>query len=300
MEERGYLTIAIGKYYYWLAQNLYSSYLLTQKERLPFAVITDKHGKYKFEGVFDYVIEVVASNNGFETKLDMVSLSPFERTIFIDADTLLTKDISYWWQIFDDSGEDVSVFVNSWRKEGLTEPLLSEKAKKKYNLDRYLRFNGGVYYFRNTNRARVIFQRAKALLDTYTEDEQPLFNGKPGDEPCMEIALLENGVFGVQTPDKSQMYCTPNMSLIDINIHERYCHCVKNEEDVFPSAMHFGTKLTLGMLYRKEVIRIKLELAGIPTRVWAIVEFVCLNAYRLKNRALIVYAGILRILRTKK
>lgn len=71
---------------------------------------------------------------------------------------------------------------------------------------------------------------------------------EPGDEPCMEIALFENGVFGVQTTDKSQMYCTPNMSLIDINIHDRYCHCMKNGEDVFPSAMHFDIKLTLGRL----------------------------------------------------
>ncbi len=300
MEERGYLTVATGKYYYWLAQNLYNSYILTQKERMPFAVITDKHGKKKLENVFDYVIEIVPSNNGFETKLDMGSLSPFKRTIFIDADTLLTKDISYWWKLFDNSGEHVSVFVNSWRKAGLAEPLLSEKAKKKYNLDRYLRFNGGVYYFRNTNKAHAVFHRAKSLLSTYKEDGQPLFNGKPGDEPCMEIALLENGVFGVQTTDKSQMYCTPNMSLIDINIHERYCHCVKNGEDVFPSAMHFGTKSTFGKQYRKEVIRIKLELMRIPKQFWPIVELLYLTACGIQTSIMSICSGINRILRIKK
>lgn len=280
--KKGYLKIATGNYYHWLAKNLYNSYLLTQEEKLPFAVITDRKGQKKLYKYFDSVIEIVPTKNGFETKLNIDELSPFEKTIFIDADTLLTKDIYYWWDLFETSRESVSVFVNSWKRAGLSEPLLSEKAKKKYGLNRYLRFNGGVYYFDKSIESHAIFSRAKDVLKTYYDDEQPLFNGKPGDEPCMEIALLENGVYGVETSDKSQMYCTPNMSLIEINTQKRYCHCVKNEEDVYPSALHFGTNMTFGLQYRREVIRIKLELKKIPKQIWSVVEFIYITTYKLR------------------
>jgi hypothetical protein len=56
----------------------------------------------------------------------------------------------------------------------------------------------------------------------------------------------------------------------------------KKKEDVYPSALHFGTNMTLGLQYRREIIRIKLELKKIPKQIWLVVEFICITTYKLQ------------------
>lgn len=49
---RGFITVATGDYYCWLAQNLAMSYRLFSEQKYPLYVITDKTGGGQIEKIF--------------------------------------------------------------------------------------------------------------------------------------------------------------------------------------------------------------------------------------------------------
>lgn len=263
--QRGFLTVATGDYFHYLAINMRNSYHYSQKQKYPLGVITDPDGAELLRNYFDNVIVIQEKNDGYINKLRIQALSPYEETIFIDADTLIVRDISDWWDAFEESGYDVAVW--GWNCE-ISSPrcgkLISSKAAEKYGITRYIGFNGGVYYFKKTAMAERIYARAMELLDSYIDDEQYLFNGKMGDEPVMAIALLENGVYGIEDPERKRMFCTPGMENLKIDILSHKCSFTKYDYSVTPAVMHWGTEETKKPTYRREVCILNLYLKKVP------------------------------------
>lgn len=266
---RGFITVATGEYYHYLAINMLNSYKYSQTTVFPFAVITDPGGEAMLRDHFDEVIVIREVDAGFVNKLKIQELSPFDETIFIDSDTLIVRDISDWWEEFEKSGFDVTVW--GWNVP-IASPrvgkLISAKSIEKYHIDRYIGFNGGVYFFKNNDNARRIFQRAKALLDTYIEDEQYLFGGQKGDEPVMAVSLIEHGVYGMEDPEKKRMFCTPGMRKLKINLLRNKCTFIKYDYQVFPAVMHWGSSRTHQPTYRREVMILDLYNKKVP-------KFIC-------------------------
>lgn len=265
---KGFLTVATGDYFHYLAINMRNSYHYSQKRKYPLCVITDPDGEAILREYFDDVVVIPQKNDGYINKLRIQSLSPYDETIFIDADTLIVRDISDWWEVFEKSCFDVAVW--GWNVP-IDSPragkLISEKAAQKYGITRYIGFNGGVYYFKKTPKAAAIYSRAMELLDCYIEDEQHLFNGKKGDEPVMAIALIENGVYGVEDPDKKRMFCTPGMSNLKIDLLAGKCSFQKYDYMVYPAVMHWGTGETYKPVYRREIRILNSFLAKKPRSI---------------------------------
>lgn len=263
--ERGFLTVATGEYFHYLAVNMRNSYHYSQKKKYPLCVITDPDGEPLLREYFDDVVVIQEKNAGYLNRLKVQALSPYDETIFIDADTLIVRDISDWWDVFGNSGYDVAVW--GWNCE-ITSPrcgkLISQKAAQKYGITRYIGFNGGVYYFKKTEKAARIYARAVELLDTYIEDEQYLFNGKMGDEPVMAVALLENDIYGVEDPQKERMFCTPGMHNLKIDLLAGKCTFIKYDYRVNPAVMHWGTGDTKKPVYRREVQIMNMYQKGYP------------------------------------
>lgn len=263
--KKGFLTVATGEYFHYLAINMRNSYHYSQKQKYPLAVITDPDGEVLLRHYFDDVIVIPEKDAGYINKLRIQSLSPYDETIFIDADTLIVRDISDWWDVFGGSGFDVAVW--GWNCD-ISNPrcgkLISPKAAEKYGITRYIGFNGGVYYFKKTPKAEHIYARAMELLDSYIEDEQYLFNGKMGDEPVMAVALLENGVYGIEDPDKKRMFCTPGMRNLKIDLLTGKCTFTKYDYQVWPAVMHWGTLETKKPTYRREVRILNMYLNKFP------------------------------------
>ena len=95
MLKRGFVTIATGKYYCWLAENLIMSYRLFSDTKYPMYVITDKEGEKRLKKLFDGVIVVDDATYGWVDKILVYKNTVFEETIFLDADMHITKDISF-------------------------------------------------------------------------------------------------------------------------------------------------------------------------------------------------------------
>lgn len=189
MKNKGFVTVATGHdRYYEMAANLLRSYRGRGRGTYPFALICDRENE--FSALFDDVVVVEDFSCSTVDKL-LIRHSPYEETIFLDADTLILENIDDLWDIFKDQ-DDVSVF-------GCTLPLDSRDGWFTYEgSGRYqprvkylLSMNGGIYYFRNTERARQVFRDALAVIDDYAGIDFKYFD-TPQDEPLMAMAMVIN------------------------------------------------------------------------------------------------------------
>lgn len=186
---RGFATVATGsEYYYQLAANLYLSYKKRAEGKYPFALICDRENA--FSALFDHVVVVDHFRRSTVDKLLMWN-SPYEETVFLDADTLILDDINDLWDIFENQ-DDVSAF-------GCTLPLDSQKGwftyegsgRYKSQVKYLVSMNGGIYYFRKTPRAERVIQNAIEVIEDYSTIDFKYFS-TPQDEPLMAMAMVIN------------------------------------------------------------------------------------------------------------
>ncbi len=187
-QRKGFVTIATGQErYYKLARNLLHSYRLFAKDPFPFAIISDRENEYTSE--FDKVIVISDASNSYNDKLKLFRELPFEETIFIDADSLAYGDLNTWWDIFCDAG-DFSLFGYAWRDLNCGRGWFIPSGMKQHGTDISFipDFNGGVYYMRNTDACRHVFEIAINCEKNYHDYS---FNGfaDPADEPLLALGM---------------------------------------------------------------------------------------------------------------
>lgn len=187
MSTRGFVTIATGsERYYKMAFELLRSYRRYTVEKIPFAIICDQENNYTKE--FDQVILLEHANCSYMDKLLLYRYLPYDETIFIDADPLILSDPSGIWEDFADQ-DDVSCY-------GCTYALDSKQAwftydgcgKYKDSIEFLVDLHGGIYYLRNTERCRNIFEKAIELAEEYSLYGFRNFE-KPADEPVLAMSL---------------------------------------------------------------------------------------------------------------
>lgn len=186
---KGFVTVATGnEKYYRLAQNLYLSYKKRGNGKYPFALICDRENE--FSAMFDDVVLVQNIRKSTVDKL-LMQHSPYDESIFIDADTLVLHCIDDLWDVFRNQ-DDVSVF-------GCTLPLDSERGwftyagsgKYKSQIKYLISMNGGIYYFRKTKKAEQVFHKAIEIIDDYSTIDFKYFS-QPEDEPLMAMSMVLN------------------------------------------------------------------------------------------------------------
>ena len=118
MNKSGFLTLAIGKEYIKCAAMLARSIKLTQLYFNEIVLITDGSDIIDPEDqVFDDVIIVPKESDIWQTRSEIWKYSPFECTMFIEADMLLTSDISLWFNMARNSQLLVTQSVRNYRNE---------------------------------------------------------------------------------------------------------------------------------------------------------------------------------------
>ena len=140
--KRGFITVATGDYYCWLAENLVMSYKLFSEAKYPMYVMTDKKGEKRLKKVFDGVIVLDKPYFSFMDKMMVYQNSPFEETLFIDADSDIVSDISLLFDVFNDNGSEVSC-VGAIRKiSEKNKPVhFGDKVIRLFGLDSFVAFN---------------------------------------------------------------------------------------------------------------------------------------------------------------
>ena len=187
--EKGFATVATGdEKYYKLAYNLCVSYRKRGRGIFPFVLICDKDTKYN-----SYFDDVVIIEDTTHTTLDkmLIRYSPYDETIFFDADTLILDSVDDLWDIFSEQ-EGVSAF-------GCKLPLDSQKGwftfagsgKYKSQIKYLISMNGGIYYVKKGELAFKVFDKAQELIHEYNTIDFKYF-AQPADEPIMAMAMVLN------------------------------------------------------------------------------------------------------------
>jgi hypothetical protein len=259
--ETGILLIAQGKQRYFnMAVNLVKSLRLNHG-LLPVALVTDHPVSEKEKQLFDHIIPIdPAYGTGFSQKMRMYGYSPFSQTLFIDVDCLVVNSLS---EILEGlSKQDVCV-LGTKKFQGPLVGTTVEKLRLVYpQIDGLPVFNGGVYYFKKNERAKAIFDFALHIFhDRYNELGLHLFNGKPGDEPVMTIALAHYACEPFDDNGKGMYTPVGQSGIFRMDILKKYCSFVKHGKTVEPVIMHFGGGYPEAFHYRREMAKINLYLA---------------------------------------
>ena len=209
---QGVVLIACGHYTYgnW-AYNL-SMGLKQTDSNTKITLLWKGNAKQQLEryiSIFDQVIEIndeYITRNGLESilrsKVCLYDLSPYDETIFIDADVMWfpNKPIS---QLFDQL-KDVEITIGNRGKTDLsTDPRLiwskPEEMRAIYGNVEIYNLSSEFIYFKKTDKVKEFFDIAKQAFDN-PGVEYTRFAGGVADELAFQIAMIKTGIIPHKTP----------------------------------------------------------------------------------------------------
>ncbi|WP_137680690.1 hypothetical protein [Aurantiacibacter suaedae] len=167
--------------------------------------------------------------------------SPFEETLFIDSDCLLTRDCSP--EIEQIRQHTFSPVVNTYLRAGDSDLWLEDvgKAVQLVGGECFPKFNGGVYFFRKSAEAEAVFTTAEEMRARQTELGILDFDSAgPGEETLFGLAMAKLGVTDLYN-DHGRLMRTPLNSTgpIHLDVLGGECRFVKEGALVEPAIVHF-------------------------------------------------------------
>jgi hypothetical protein len=250
----GFLTIAQGAdKYILMAKNLGYS-LKISNPNVKRAVVTDSDD-VELHKIYHIVIPIDKSVGvGVQQKLQMFDYSPFERTIFIDCDCIVIRELDFLWRNFFGSSVNVigSKFDN-YTHWGINVAGL----KAKIDINYLIRFNGGLYYFVKDSVAAQIFQTAQDLLVTYTDLGIDGFRGGINEEPLMSIAMSRAGIAPLDDEGRGMYTPIGLKGGFHIDSLTGICKFYKEQSFVEPAVVHFCGDFSKQFHYLRETAKIR-------------------------------------------
>ncbi len=275
--ECGILTIAIGKKRY---IEMAKAFALSAKINIPqykLALVTDSTDP-SLKKLFDFLIEPDLSfGSGIIQKTNMYNYSPFNKTLFVDADCMFVRDISFLFDAF--KGNSVSV-LGKKVTDGKLFGISVDELKKKKQIEYLLSFNGGVYYFEKSLQAEKIFDTVKIIRENYSDYGLNLHRGERNEEGVMSIAMSIH--HSTPVPDSIQGMYTPvgQSGKFSIDVLRRFCEFTKHGVTVTPAIMHFGGGYPEAFHFKREYAKLKLVYYyKFPRPLSSILINVCRNPF---------------------
>lgn len=256
---RGFVTIATGKLeYYELAYHLLVSYKYHTSNPLPFAILCEK--KNRFTDAFDDVVLIDAPRRAFTDKLRILDLSPYEETIFIDADSLAYSDLNGLWDLFRDAPPFGLI--------GETVPLDSERAWLSLDntgvfrdaVEKFIICQGGIYYVRK-DCPEDFKATARYILEHYYDFDFRVFRVIPCDETILSLACSVHKIY--PSHNLGEVFCyypkVRKVHQMDIRKGELEYEYIWQEPGGTNEGrflVHWGTRGTRGWVYARELERL--------------------------------------------
>jgi hypothetical protein len=288
--ERGVLTIAHGKKEYIELAKFLALSLELHNPGIKKAIVTDSTDQ-ELRSLFDVVVPVNPDyGKGFLQKLHICDYTPFEETMFIDADCLCSGNIDFLWELF--KGHDVSV-IGRQVTEGSLFGFSMEDIRKALPLQYVIAFNGGIYYFRKNETARAVFASANDLKDKYNSLRLVTVRGEVADEPLMSLAMGLHHQVPVNDSGKGMYTPVGQTGQFKMDVLKGFCQFEKEGRNVKPAIMHFGFGYTRAFHYRREKWKLKLHCYAHLPKVLA---SAMVNVF--SNPVYMIYVFIYRIMKS--
>ena len=189
---RGFITIATGKeMYFQFAKNLLASYRLFIASALPFAIMCDRENEYT--ALFDDVVLFEKTEHPYFDKFELLKLSPYDETIFIDSDCLAYADLNQFWDFF----EGADAFSASGSNYPIDSPRgLFHKGELGPYEDRVHwkpDIHGGLYYIRKGETCDAIYRECQYIAKHHSDFRWPDYCAPYADEPVLCLAMASQG-----------------------------------------------------------------------------------------------------------
>jgi hypothetical protein len=212
---QGYVTIATGAQRYMDMAVVLGLSLKTFDSKRPACLIHDDHVTLPpfVKRIFDETISITIDHrySGCMNKIRLYEYSPFDHTMFVDADCVLMKSQidSYW------SGCAGKGFTlpGGARSTGYWEDLDIEATCKRFDCPYVAVMNSGTLYFERGRTAEQLFKEVDRLYCNHLDELRRLHRNQPGqyaDEPFFGVAMGRLGLepVGIDTRVGSWMVTT--------------------------------------------------------------------------------------------
>ncbi|MGB6037916.1 MAG: hypothetical protein WBG42_16695, partial [Cryomorphaceae bacterium] len=258
MEKKfGIFTLAKGSQRFIdLAKNLAHS-LDIWDPGIPRAVATDSNDP-ELHQLFDFIIPAdFESPSGFSQKLYMYDYSPFEQTLFIDADSLVVAPLKELIKRMRVSSVSAQGFK---RKKGNWAGVDISDAISKLPAEYLIIHNGGIYYFEKGKEAKRVFKDAKGVLERYEELGFYQLRGKIAHEPLMSSAMSMNQMNTYNDQEGMGMRTFVDInSALDISVILGYCRFREKGDPenkvISPCIVHFSGNHADWFHYKRETTK---------------------------------------------
>ena len=202
---RGILLISVGNPYY--ARMAYQlAFSIKANENIPIAIATNniqfltKEQQSVFDTVIEMPEEIIAGRKFIRAKTFMYDLSPFDETIFLDAD-MLGLNVKKFSELFDEL-KDIDVTIATRGKSDISEANEKtsiwgnmEDVKKHFEITEgfWYQLSSEFIYFKKNEVAKKYFDTAKKVYDSEIPFKQ--FGGQMADEFAFGISCLINKLY---------------------------------------------------------------------------------------------------------
>jgi hypothetical protein len=194
---RGFVSTASGSRYLDMAYLQALSIKLTQTVENNYAIIVDKETaniiQPKHEKVFDKIV-VIDGNWSYLREWEVRNLSPWKKTIKLDADMLFVNDISAWWYSFEKHKILFTTTVECYKGTVITDRWHRKLFDRNNLPDIYTAF----YYFRDGVESAEFFSLCKSISDNWGWIIKEFLikndNPNPRDDEIFSIAAEIYGV----------------------------------------------------------------------------------------------------------
>jgi hypothetical protein len=164
---RGFVSTAIGADYLRMAYLQALSIKTTQHSESNYAVIVDKETadliEPKHENLFDVIVTLDGKWN-FSREWETRNLSPWKRTIKLDADILFVNDISHWWKSFENHKILLTTDVENYKGKIITDRW----HRKLFDLNHLPDIYTAFYYFRDGIESAEFFDLCAKISNKWT------------------------------------------------------------------------------------------------------------------------------------
>jgi hypothetical protein len=248
--DKGIITIAIGKKYAVQAKYLAYSCLLHVPHILR-AVITDIPDL--LSPFYDIIVPFDRDGDDpFSVKTCLPHYTPFEKTLYLDSDSLVVNNIDYYWQFIE---SDHFSYFGIYTAEGnwyYDVPGII----KRFGFTWFPKFNSGMLLFDKSEKSKTVFDTAYHYFVNHKDEgiDVSYFRGAfYPDEPFFAISFAKNGIKPVEDHGRFSRTLI-NARKIKINVIRKIASFIKDQRNVYPLVVHFCGRRG-GFYYLIEKIR---------------------------------------------
>ena len=138
-------------------------------------------------------------------KLSILTHSPYDETIFIDADCLAYKDLNKYWDLFENA-DDFSCFgraLDTNSKDGWFN--INDIGNYSKHIKFIPQMHGGICFIRKVEKCIEIYKSCIEIAKDYNKYKFKYFD-KPADEPLLALSMSLYDCHPTQKSPKSYVF----------------------------------------------------------------------------------------------